>query len=341
MKKVILKIFCFAVLLAFCSSIQVFAIQEDELEDKYPGAIGPATESLVPIQKLDDFDYYFSMDLNQGYDNNVNLDPQRNDDGFFQATASAELSYKKLENLTLNGGLDFFNITYYRYSENSLVNLTPYVGFDWELAPNFIWKNKAALDYYLYPQDNDSTYLAVNLSSYLRQIITESLYHEFGYEYIHRWYAKDKVLLTDRTLGTDNRINSRNKVTHNIRANFENFSAKLTNEFYLNESNYDYQDYYDYWAYRLRPSITYYFSDKFYSNVSFTYRYTDYKDRRNSEDSNEKVYENTYIATASVYFDLTKEFTMGITYSYRENRSNDPVEKYSGSTVSAGVYYFY
>ena len=145
----------------------------------------------------------------------------------------------------------------------------------------------------------------------------------------------------DRSQGDDERVNSRNIISHNIGANFDNFSARLTNEFYINNSNYDYQDYYDYWAYRVRPSIMYFFSDQLYANVSFTYKRTDYNDRRNSQDSNDTVYDNTYIVNTSVYFDLTEEFTMGITYSYRENRSNDPLQKYSGSTVSAGVYYTY
>jgi len=336
-----LKTLSFIVLFAICFSVQAFAIEKDILEDKFAASVRPEQEAVAPLQKLDDFNYFYTMDLHLGYDNNVDLDPARNEDGFLQASVNADISYEKFDGLTLIGGLDFFNVSYRKYVESSLVNLNPYMGFDWELAPNFIWKNRVALDWFLYPKDSNSTYLAGELSSYLRQLINEFFYHEFGYEFIYRWYGDNKVLLQNRLRGTDERMNARNKIRHNIVANFDNFTASLANEFYINDSNYDYQDYYDYWVYRIRPSITYYLSDEFYVNASFTYRYTDYKNRNNSEDSNKRVHDNTYIATASVYFDLTEEFTMGITYSYRENRSNDPIQKYSGSTVSAGVYYTY
>jgi hypothetical protein len=74
-------------------------------------------------------------------------------------------------------------------------------------------------------------------------------------------------------------------------------------------------------------------------DVSLVYRYMRYKDRRSTEDTGRRERDHTYIFNSSLYYDLSDNFTLGVTYSYSENVSNDPFQDYSGSVISGGIYY--
>ena len=100
-----------------------------------------------------------------------------------------------------------------------------------------------------------------------------------------------------------------------------------------------FQEYYDYWVYRLRPSIMFFFTEKFYTDLSFIYKHTNYKDRRSTEEAGRIEKDHTYIVNSSWYYDLTDNISLSVTYSYSENVSNDPFQKYSGSIISGGIYY--
>jgi hypothetical protein len=337
------SIFILSFLLLFsCGALPCFSLEE-EITDKYPAAVQPSAEKR-------DAEYYkppeeplevnISVDLQQGYDNNVDLDSERHKDGFLQAVANAEVVIKpQLETLKLVSGADLFGIVYYKYNVNNIFDMAPYAGFDWEILPGLTWQNRATFDYLSYPNSKENTFGGLEFSTYADHFITEDLYHRLGYEYIRRWYSDRKASRSDSTQGSDDREDSRHKVKYTLGMYFTNFLVKLSNELYHNDSNDMYQDYYDYWVYRVRPSIMYFFTDNIYANASLTFKYIPYDDRRSTEDSGKRVRDYTYIGSTSVYYDFTKDVTFGMTYSYTENASNDPFQKYSGSIFSGGVYY--
>ncbi len=337
-----LIVLIFVVIFAVLSSVTVQALEEELVEEKYASdTLSSQMEdrsNLIPTTH-EDYDIYFSFDAQQGYDNNVELDSNRYKDGFFQGSANLEIGYKKIDKLNLKTGIDLFDVTYYKYNRNNLVDIYPYISSDIEVSENWIWKNQIGIDFFNYPNDKESSFTGTELSTALRNYLSETLYHEAEFEYFLRWYPDNKVTLHDARIGNDDREDARYKVSYVIGKHFEKFSVKLYNEGYFNESNTDFEDYYDYWIYRIKPSIMYFFTDKLYTNLSFTYKYTDYKDRRSSEDSEKHVRDNTYIVSSSFFYDITKEFSVGITYTYSENASDDPLQKYSGSVVSGGIYY--
>jgi hypothetical protein len=317
---------------------------EEEITDRYPAA------TLPPPAKKAEQEKYFklpegepeiaaSIDIQQGYDNNVDLDSKRHKDGFLQCIANAEIAFPKGGQIKGKAGVDFFGTVYYKYNSNNIFDTMPYVGFDWEIIPGLIWKNQAAIDYFSYPNEKESTFGGIELSSYLRHFLTEDLYHELGYEYIRRWYPDRKASLSDATKGNTEREDKRDKVKYTIGMYFENFLVKVSNELYHNDSNDMYQDYYDYWVYRLRPSVLYFFTDNIYANASFLYKYTPFDDRRSTENIDRKVRDHIYVISTSLYYDITKNLTLGLTYSYTENLSNDPFQEYSGSVMSGGFFY--
>jgi hypothetical protein len=320
-----------------------FCAIDEEVIDKYPSAEPSPRQqereqAFIPAlgKRLEVTGF---VDVQQGYDNNTDLDSKRHKDGFFQTMANLDVTYKAADSLDLKTGVDVFDTIYYNYNINNLLDVAPYVGFNYELIPGVISRNRFIFDYFAYPNEKESTYAGITLSSYLRHYIVEDIYHEGGFEYLRRWYPDRKSFLSDATKSNEDRVDDRYRVQYNIGVYSKRFLVKLSNEFSWNDSNDLYQDYYDYWLYRLKPSVMFFFTDRFYTNVSLTYKYTDYKDRRSTEDASRKERDHTYILNASLYYDISKNITVEATYSYSENVSNDPFQKYSGSIISGGIYY--
>ncbi|MCK4462751.1 MAG: hypothetical protein KAU58_00385, partial [Candidatus Omnitrophica bacterium] len=107
---------------------------------------------------------------------------------------------------------------------------------------------------------------------------------------------------------------------------------------YRNDSNDQYYDYYDYYAFRTKTSLVTIFTEKLYSITSFAYTRKLYDDRLSTENSVHQK-DNFYVFNASLLYELTPSFTLATGYSYRENTSNEPLEKYSGSICTVGLYY--
>ncbi|MGB2630877.1 MAG: hypothetical protein WBD17_06610, partial [Candidatus Omnitrophota bacterium] len=212
-------------------------------------------------------------------------------------------------------------------------------GFNWDIIPGLTWRNKTTFDYYSYPNEKESTFLGWEVHTSLRHFILEWLYHEPQYEYIRRWYPDWKVSKNTGQIDNANRLDDRHKFKYTFGMYFPTFMIKCSNEVYYNDSNDMFQDYYDYWVYRVRPSIMYFLTDNLYTDVSFVYRHYWYDDRRSTEKSWELVRDNTFIATLALYYDVTKNITLEATYSYTENTSNDPFNKFTDSIVSGGIYF--
>jgi hypothetical protein len=296
--------------------------------------------SMYFLCAADEVDFNAYVELKQGYENNVDLDPDRHKDGFTRMFFSGDGVYKLNENMRLRGGLDAFTTIYYKYNRNNVLDLNPYVLLDWYVTEDFRWRNRVAYEYYSYPNYKENTYSGLEIGTFMRQYMWEEFYHELGYEYSGRWYPDRKRYLVTAARDDQNRVDGKNRLRH-IMAYFpsDRVMFKLGNNYYFNSSNDQYQDYYDYWAYKIRPSVLFYFTDKFYAYGSFSYMYKHYTERRSTENVNRKVREYNYRINTSFYYDLTNNVTLGLTYSYVENRSNDPFYKYSGSTVSGSVGY--
>ena len=332
---------CLVILVCFFSH-NVCALDQD-VTDKYATA-SPTPQQTEKEESFfaspeDDFSFSGFIDIQQGYDANIDLDPNRKKGGFLQETANVEFSKKIDDLIEIKMGTDLFNMIYYKYNINNLLDIAPYFELDAEIFSNLISKNKIVYDYFWYPNEKENTFSGVTLSTALRHYITEDLYQEASFEFVKRWYPDRKITLDDLTVGEKDRIDDRYRYKHTIGYYSEKFFVKMSNEYSTNDSNEKYQEYYDYWAYRFNPSVMYFFTDIFYTDVSFIFKHVTYKDRRSTEESSRTVKDDMYILNLSFYYDLKENVTLGCTYSYTENQSNDPYQKYSGSVISAGVFY--
>jgi hypothetical protein len=317
---------------------------DEELVEKYPSASpAPVVADRLKKRKVESEEklkIYPTAYLLQGYDNNVNLNADRDKDGFLQSLQAVDYSYELLKGFKIRSGIEFFELIYYNYNTNNLFNMVPYVGFDWEFLPGLVLKEKVIYDYFAYPNYMESTYSGLEFSNYLRHYVTKDIYHEFGYVNIQRWYPEQKIYFTNFLKGDGDRRDARDSLNYNAAAYIGNrLYIKVRNEFYRNDSNEVFEDYYDYWAYRLSPSVIYFFTEKLYAEAGLVYKYRSYKDHRSTDDIEKKVRENTFTYNLSLYYNFMKNLAVGATYSYVENYPNDPFYEYSGSQITGGIYY--
>jgi hypothetical protein len=338
------RVFLFPLVLFFASvfCLPSFAVDQD-ITDFYPSAAPPpevrikkeVQEDTFPQKERLTMSAY--LDVQQGYDNNVDLDSKRHKDLFLQTTGDVTMIYEVADNLKLVGGSDIFNTTYYKSNINNLLDVSPFFGFDLQVRPDIVWRNRVLYDYFSFPNNKESSFSGLILTSYARQYLTRDFYHEAGFEYLWRWYPDQKTYLTNGQFGCKDRRDLRYRVKYNFGWYSEKFFFRISNEYSHNDSNDQFQHYYDWWHYRVRPSIMYFFTDKLYTDVSLIYKYVHYTERRSTDNINKKERDNNFIFNTSLYYEVIKNVTLEVTYSYSQNNSNDPFQEYSGSIVTTGA----
>jgi len=343
--KFLIVIIVILILAAGFAADNSFAGVDEQVLDRYPAA-APSPEEKAKqrdffAEQAERFHLTGFVNVQQGYDNNTDLDPNRYKDGFLQGLQNAEVTYEAADDLDLKIGLDLFEAMYYNRNYNNILDVVPYLGFDYEVMPDLIWGGMVKYDYFSYPNEKENTFSGLVVSTYLRQYLLDNVYHEVGYEYLHRWYPdwKTSISYNDFRQSDNDRSDSINRLKYHMGVSLGRLVVRLANEFHWNSSSERYQNYYDYLTYRLKPSVMFFFTEKFYTDLNLVYRYNKYHDRKATDGTGKGVYENNYIFNATLYYDIAKNITLGLTYSYTENQSNDPYNKYSGSIFSGGVYY--
>jgi len=341
------KLFVFALIttLFLCTS-NVFAQQAEKVrsEDKYSYLTGLAyvdqmTEPIKKHLRENNIELNFFAGILQGFDNNVNLDPTRKKDGFLQISLNTELAYKYTDDIRLTAENDTSNIVYYNTHSANLLDIYNRIGLELDLNDDmFTLGTDYALDFVYFPIDIDGTYIGNEVRAYAKHNITDWLEHRIRYKFLYKSYTRGRAVKADGYQGKFRR-DYRNGLDYQAELYLMDKAILRGNiECYYNKSNYKYFNYYDFWSFRVKPSLIVMFTEKLYANSSFSYQQRLY-DARLSSITNEHVYDNTYTVNVSVLYDLSKSFTVAINYSYRENSSNEPLQKYSGSIVTGGVYY--
>ena len=84
--------------------------------------------------------------------------------------------------------------------------------------------------------------------------------------------------------------------------------------------------------------MTFSILDKIYSITSFSLIHREYEGRQTSGKQGGQK-DDLYIASTSLMYDITRTISVYATYSYRENRSTETLDKYSSSILATGLYY--
>lgn len=278
-----------------------------------------------------------------GYDSNVYLD-RYDEDGsiFMQNSLGVKGQYPIKESIfTLRGAYDFITIKYFKFSDPDLIDNMLGLGLDTKIADNFLWSVDYLADFVGYPHDEQSEYTLNQVGTSLRHDITKWLYQKLGYEFFYKHYPKLKTRNSRGNLRLGDREDYRNTLFHQLGLYAgKRMFIKAENRVYINESNENYLDYYDYHALKSKVSLTYLITKKLYETLSFAYQYKAYE-KRGVSDSDEDQRDHLFIYGASVYYDVIPNVTLGASFDYRKNYSNENVEKYDDYVISSGVYLYF
>ncbi len=274
-----------------------------------------------------------------GYDDNTHLNSRRDGDAFtqtyFKTTFSAPVNTKVKGILSY----DLMGLFYGGESSLNLVNNGFSAGIEDVINEQFTLTADYGFDWLEYLNSGSDDFLDNKLATRLKHKLPANFVHSLGHEFLWRAYG-DRHTRTTATIYSDKkRSDIRNSVEYEIGKYFPKDLFKLGFEYYFNDSNEMYLNYYDYESYKAGASYTHLFNEKIFGYFSFSRQFRDFRSRTLSLDSNFKEWDRTYVAGSSLYYNINKSFTAGLSYMYRENGSNEPLENYSGSVISLSGFY--
>ena len=286
-------------------------------------------------------DVYFLAGLFQGYDNNVDLDPRRKHDGFWENSLSTEFIFHQTDTLRFRAGNYTTDRLYYNVNTANLLDV--YNNFTVEKD---LFDKKAILgggyvfDLLYMPCNDMQSYYGHQAETFIKHFLGDFCYQKATYSFLLKYFKKHKTFDAFGTYGANHRQDWRHTISYEAGLTLKNIGI-LKTEFrvYRNTSNYSFTNLYDYWSYlRIKPSLLLKVTNKLSINGSYYFERKRYDDRLCTEDLTH-VYDATNGFDATLMYNLTKSTMFSFSWSYIENLSNEPRQKYSGSTFMAGIYY--
>jgi len=231
------------------------------------------------------------------------------------------------------------NINYYRVTDVNIFDGIADLKLEQEILDKVLLNFGYSPEMLIFPNSEDGNFVGNEFNVSLRQEITRDLYQKASYRFILRNYTHRKIRMGNLTFGSRLREDARNIFEHELGIYIFNTSKlRFTNQFYINESNDQYMDFYDYLNYRVGLSATHFFTKKLYTITGVYYQRRNYESRICS-DKEARQQDNLYLASTSFMYDFTKSLSVFISYSHTENHTNEPLEKYSNNLYSTGLYY--
>ncbi len=312
-------------------------------------AANDATEEFTPRSKkiflepekspLEKGAFKFLLATTAGYDGNVFLDSRKEGDAFAQTFFKASFM-TPLSDAT-DGKIDYemMNLLYAGESKLDLTRNGIRLGLDHKLSKDLQFATSYSLDSVEYMNTGADDYLDNSVSFKLTQQLPEKTFQSFAYDILFRFYDR-RYTRTPLAASSDKERNDwRNSVTYEVGKYFKKDLVKFNLNYFYNDSNDPFMNYYDYDSFRLGGSVTHLFNNKISGILAYSRQYRDYRSRTLIADVNTKQHERTAVATAGLFYTLNKSLSFGLNYSFRQNHSNEPIDKYSGSIVSLSTYY--
>jgi hypothetical protein len=173
----------------------------------------------------------------------------------------------------------------------------------------------------------------------VKQKLPLKMFHSLRYEFMFRDY-RSRLIKTIIGLPTEKtREDLRSTAEYEIGKVFPKDQMKIRFQYYNNNCNENFLHYYDYDTYAGTFSLTHLFTKKFFSYWAYSRQITDYRNRTISTDNGMRQEDKTYNLTSALYYNLKKDLTVGLTFTYRNNWSNEQLERYQDSVVTLGTFY--
>lgn len=297
-------------------------------------------EKTLEVQKLMKKPYScklsFIAGLFSGYDSNVNLSPTSKGDTFeeFLFSLNVKKPWISQTKFTFDYDLDVVNYNEITDGTNILNHLR--LG-----AHKKLFCFNAGTGYDLgaiyYPDNEDGNFLFHKGFFYVGNYLLKNLYHKLLFEVGLKDYSDAKALADAiNTYQDDEREDKRESVEYSILTYLKkSLLLKLRLRFSVNNSNARYKDFYDYKSYQISPRLDYKLREGLEIFSRFTYMMKDYKSRDVTRE-NYKEKDDIYSTTTGLRYRLNKNNAISLFYTYRNNSSNDSLEKYTENVVSLG-----
>jgi hypothetical protein len=275
-----------------------------------------------------------------GFDDNAHLDSNRDGDAYMQEFVRGSWTSDASQKTVATFEAEMMNLMYAGQSDLDLCRAGFRAGVDHSLNQNFTVSLGYNIDVIDYINTGTEDYYENALSAKITQRFSNKVFQSFMYTPSYRNYNKRYTRTPAGIYSRDKkREDFRNTVDYEIGKFFTKDLVKLNFQYYNNNSNETYLNYYDYNAYRVGTSLTHLFNDKFsgYMGLSNLYRF--YKTRTLINNNGSHQRDMTFLMTSSLFYTASRSLAFGLSYSYRQNYSNEPAERYSGSLVSLSTYY--
>jgi hypothetical protein len=339
MNKLSLFLFALFIVLIFSFPVNAADIKEEQTTEKYLGkSEEKAYKKVEAVKEGQRYRTKLLAAAIQGYDNNVFLDPRRAQDTFSEAIVDAGVSYPLSGRWDVTGGISAHNITYWKETDANLTDVDLKFGFDGKLPGGMTLTAYNDVELVEYQANADGNYLGDKVGLVLKQKLPNNFFHSFNYEYFYRHYSDMRTLDASGMISDRKRQDSRNTVYYDLGVYLKKTMFKVFGEYYYNDSNDNFLDYYDYQSLRLGSSMIYLLTGKMSASFSYYRQFRNYSGRTIPGDATQAEKDRTWVSSASLFYDIYKNATLGLSYSYRQNLSNNPTQKYSGSITSLGLY---
>ena len=241
--------------------------------------------------------------------------------------------------IDMYGEISAHDITYWEATDANLIDTDIILGTETKLFGGLTLKAYNDIEIVEYQSNDDGEYIGDKAGFVLKQKLPNNFFHSFGYEYFYKDYSDRKARNGWGGLSGKDRQDNRSTVDYELGVYLKKSMLKVFGEYYLNDSNDQFMDYYNYDSIRLGSSAIYLVTNKLSAYASFYEQFRRYAERTVPGNLTNHEHDRTWVTSAALYYELYKNTTLGLNYTYRQNGSNNPTQKYSGSITSLGVYY--
>lgn len=284
--------------------------------------------------------FKFLTALTAGYDNNTHLDTRRDADPYTQEFVRGSWTSDSSQKTVATLEAEVMNLMYAGESSLDLFRGGVRAGADHSLNKQWSVSFGYNLDLVDYINTGSDDYYENALSAKLSQKFSNKMFQSLMYSPSYRNYD-DRYIHTNAGVTSDDkkRVDLRHTMEYEIGKFFTKNMVKLNFQYFNNNCNDTYLNYYDYDSYRVGGSLTRLFNDKVSGYLGMWNQYRFFRTRSLINDAGSKERDTTFLLTSSLFYTMNKSLAFGLSYTYRQNYSNEPTERYSGSLISVSTYY--
>ncbi len=357
--KIILEIIFVLGFVFLVNQIFLYAQAEERIEQR-EAAIKEAVEALEKPETAKDivamlkerallktkekrrqrlFKTKISASLLYGYETNVNQDSNTKGDYYTEEDFSAywQPTFNKYFGLDAGGWL--VNQSYSELTDSSSMdsalnftaNLTPFDSGKVKLSPGVEY------EWLWYPLSSESSYENIKYFFKFKHYIGKKWNYGGGYEYAEKTYDVKKARNQEkRESPSIVREDTRDSIDFFVTRYLGKYTFKIKGKAYINFSNDQYREYYDYdsWKPSISISRTFLKDDKLYVSFSPSYERKSYHHRTVIDTAR---YDNVFTYKTSFYYTLKKPFTLSFSNTYKKVATNYAEGRYKNITNVIGL----